>query len=980
MRKISGLVAICFFIGLCTTAAHAYVADPYDGYSMPGIYQPEGFESIATILTAGDVVQRAKEFYSNKVSQVERNGLKWVRWNVKRKQNSRMGATLGFRYDSRVKPEKYELTVFNNGQTYVDLSADGDPIVTVKSGEEKMVTFETAILNLSLPTIKDETEYDIFFRGLKIYYPSAENLKVLSIESSNSVRAGKEVSFKIVAEGQIGERDIDLEVRRGRWVLWRIRLDEAEKTQLEKRSFCSVARKVPWYLPAGGATVGLVAEGRRVEGVEKTIEIINTHSSLLPQMDRRNYNGRPTFFKNGRPYTWTGYATYNYQPGVINEFGQSGANVFWLCVAAGKHLHHVAAPTWFGADNYNFEQLQQRVCTGLQANPDADFVLRINLGMPHFWYDENPDSRVLIRTESGDIVWEETSSIGNSIADKKWRQREVKILNKLVDYVRQQPWAERIIAFLPGCEVTEEWFAWACNNKKFSDYSRVNERAFQKWLRKSNFDFDRIPDPGLRDLRDYDIFPDTKEGRWAAAYNKFYNELTAETVCYFAKALKEASDQRTLVGVLYGYVIQLAGEFRQSTSGNFDLRTILDSPDIDYIMGIPLHTFRYLTGTGYDTYTSATASIQAAGKLYNNEDDLFSWLHPAHWHKEYDPKDPRGAAISMHRRVLADDAVHGCVRQWFSLSPEWHHDEQLQAEFAKQIKLHSTTLQYDRTPTEEIAFVVDDTSFSWFTATSKYPLYSHHFMMSALGRTGAPLSIWLLSDIDKLPERIKFVLVTYCPAAKKEDIEKLKKMIERGGRTIVLIGTTGLVDPADGTWHKNATAELTGLGIRIEDEPGPCRAYLPDGEEVCNLSSWKDIYVPNEVEPSEIVNPRGYVDGEGWMKYKDGKTAGTQRRLAAGGKLIWCGVPPFLNVELLRNWLEEAGVHFYGPVQSFVYSSRELVAITWVGENEKTLELNWPERVEIEDLFDGWKQTGKTTRCPFEPGQTRLFSVKESAT
>ena len=846
-KRLGILVAL-----LCVNipVVHGFVQDIYDGYSMPEIYHPKGFEMISTIVIAADPVGRAEQFNVNHLESAEKDGLKWVRWRVNRKKNVTAMPLLGFKYPSRINPEKYELLVFNNGKVDVDL-----PVTSLKAGEQKVISVpvhDDGGLNFYLPGVKDETEYEVLFRDLNIHYPMAKGLKVDSIKSPEKLTAGTNVEFTVHCTGQIKDRVLDLELLQDRWVLWRIRLTESERAWLKSQNECVVSRTVPWYIASTDAKMVLASDGYRVSGDEKAVKIVNSHKSELPKMKRRHYNGTPTLFKNGKPYNWTGYATYDYHPGVVKEFGESGAHVFWITVPVGKHLHHVALPIWHGGDNFDFGQIAERISTGLQANPDADFILRLNFALPHSWYTENPDSKVMVRTENGDIPWEETLSTGNSLADENWRQKEVEILNKLIDHIKEQPWAERVIGFMLGTEVTEEWFAWGCNDGQFGDYSPVNERAFQKWLSKTEFDFDRIPDPDIRSLKDYDVFPDTQEGKWAGAYNKYYNELTAETICYFSKALKEATDRRSLAIILYGYVIQLAGEPRQSLSGHFGLRAVLDSEDIDCIMGIPLHSFRMISGIGYDTYTSATESVRLSGKLINNENDLFSWLHPLHWHKPYDPKDPRGAAISMHRRVMANDAVHGSVRQWFSLSPDWHHDEQLQNEFAKQIELFKTTLDYDRTPTEEIAFVVDDTSFYWFTMHTKYPLYSHHKLMNSLAMTGAPLGVWLLSDIDKIPERVKFIAVGYSPAANKGDIEKLKKVIDKGGRTILLVGTTGLVDPANGNWNRNATAEITGLNINLEDGLKPCRAYRTDGTEISNLASWIDIYAPNEVPPVRL--------------------------------------------------------------------------------------------------------------------------------
>ena len=96
--------------------------------------------------------------------------------------------------------------------------------------------------------------------------------------------------------------------------------------------------------------------------------------------------------------------------------------------------------------------------------------------------------------------------------------------------------------------------------------------------------------------------------------------------------------------------------------------------------------------------------------------------------------------------------------------------------------------------------------------------------------------------------------------------------------------------------------------------------------------------------------------------------------MRGGGRLIRCGVPPH-STELLRQWADEAGVHFYAPREYFVYSSKELVNVTSPKDGE--VKLTWPTSVVIRDLFDGWQGSGKVIGCPFAAGQTRLFAVDE---
>jgi len=166
-----------------------------------------------------------------------------------------------------------------------------------------------------------------------------------------------------------------------------------------------------------------------------------------------------------------------------------------------------------------------------------------------------------------------------------------------------------------------------------------------------------------------------------------------------------------------------------------------------------------------------------------------------------------------------------------------------------------------------------------------------------------------------------------------------------------------LVDRKFGKWRPDAPGEILGLPIRVDNRPLPGKMALGADK--------------SPVESIGSLRPRAGLEGEGILRYEDGTTAGAERELAGGGRLIWCGAPP-LSTDLLRRWVERAAVHCYAPAGCFAHASRELVSITSsvAGEGE----LHWPEKCGVEDLFDGWRASGTETPCPFAAGQTRLFA------
>jgi hypothetical protein len=984
MRASASLVLV---VAGTVSAADTYPDDPF---SRPVLDRWQAFETASGVQPAGNPVQRAADYERNELRAITIRGLPWALWRFACRPGR--GAVLCFAQRLSRLPLAITVRVANQGQKPAAFAVstgevpwrpdtagparqwavEGD--APVAPGAESEVRFDLArlrpdragvqaspqfptTLNLHVGPLEPGTEYALALREWTVHYPEAPGVSVSAIESPAMLLPNTNAVFALTAPGGRAEAVVDLELRDEPLTLWRVRLDVVERQRLAGSGRVEVRRLVPWYLPGRPLTIGLTVDGLRAGGVQARTTVLNPGQPGFPRVERRLYRGRPTAFVDVEPLAWSGYASYDYQPGNVGEFGAAGANVFVVPVAAGQHVHQIAAPTWTGPDTYDFRQLDERVCLSLQANPEARLLLRVSLALPVSWLQEHPDSIARIRTPAGDVAWEETGTLAASLASEEWLTRQGACLRALIEHCSRQPWAGRVLGFFPTGEVTEEWFAWGCNDGQFADYSATTAAAFANWCQARGYPWRTIPEPGARQRPGWDVYPPDDAGKQSAAYAQFASDLTSDVIAHFCRVVKEATGGRVLAGTFHGYLVQLAGEPRQHLAGQFAVRRLLACPELDFLAGIPLHNFRDLTN-GYDLYTSATESILAAGKLFVNENDLFSWLHHAHWRTLYDPADPRGAAIAMHRRVLANDLVHGAERQWFSLLASWHHDTELLAEFARQVEVQSTGVTYDRTPAEEVAFVVDDTSFAWRPPESTLPRVTHADLLYALGRAGAPVGVWLLSDVGRLPNRFRLAVIADATAARPEEIALLKELLQQGGRTVVLVGAPGLVDPQAQRWDEAAPAALTGLPLQVDRAGGPGKAAFTDtGEEVCSIAA---------------VRPRCLGEGLGWLRFPDGPAAGLERPLPDGGRLIWCSVPPSSRT-VTRHWLAGAGVHCYAPPEFTVHASRELVAITAPAAGPATL--RWPERVQVRDLFDGWQAAGAEFRCPFAAGQTRLFTV-----
>jgi hypothetical protein len=117
------------------------------------------------------------------------------------------------------------------------------------------------------------------------------------------------------------------------------------------------------------------------------------------------------------------------------------------------------------------------------------------------------------------------------------------VLRQLIGACKQQPWADTTL---------------------YADYSSSNAAAFNSWQTSHSLTQQAIPSPDARNLRGYDVFPETADGKAAAAYSQFYSDLTADTINQMIHLVKQETQGKLLSGIFYAYLMQSSGSLRQS--------------------------------------------------------------------------------------------------------------------------------------------------------------------------------------------------------------------------------------------------------------------------------------------------------------------------------------------------------------------------------------------------------------------------------
>ena len=149
------------------------------------------------------------------------------------------------------------------------------------------------------------------------------------------------------------------------------------------------------------------------------------------------------------------------------------------------------------------------------------------------------------------------------------------------------------------------------------------ERLRQAWGNESvSFDTAKIPSKAQRLHSGLGSLRDPAKEQPVVDFYLFNSSLVAETITHFARAVKEMTQGKKLVGVFYGYTLQLCGEQRQQNAGHLALEKLLESPDVDFLCSPTSYAFRQMGGEGTSHFMSLHGSVRLHGKLWFDENDI----------------------------------------------------------------------------------------------------------------------------------------------------------------------------------------------------------------------------------------------------------------------------------------------------------------------------------------------------------------------
>lgn len=657
--------------------------------------------------------------------------------------------------------------------------------------------------------------------------------------------------------------------------------------------------------------------------------------SALPRCTVRTaQQGGPALVIDGRIHSPILFA-------ANNQFGRDEVLLEQIRQAAdaGLPLFSFNVPLQYFATPEMAAEVVDRFCG---AHPSGYFYIRVWLGPHQPWLAEHPDDA--IQRADGTAVGMA------SPASTAWRKATGHVLAERLREIARGPHGARFIGVCLAYLNTGEWFY--PNTDDFMDYSPVNRDRFRAWLREQYrstgrlrkawgddtvaLDTAGIPAPELRQAAGWGSFRDPIRHRAAMDYELYQSDLMVETMAYFAKVAKQATGGRSLVGVFYGYTMELNhnGPRALTHSGHLALSKLLREGDIDLIHAPYSYYERKLGEPGHLHFP--VDSLDLHGKLAILEEDTFTHesVRPGEeliapgWHNR---TATLAETIAINQRNWANFFMHRAGFWYFDLlsdgrwsDPGFWPPVLLTRRAAAELR--------DAGPfAPEIAVLMSERAPTTLQAdTHPWLLESLARARSEWGRIGAPVGYYLQSDLPRLPGTVKLTILANPYVVTPEERSAIERILARGG-TVVWTYAPDIFGPDGADLVRVQAATGMAVEARAADVPMTFRSEKTD----------ETIDVPGADWRVRFVIPDGDVDV--LAVYAESGEAAVAAKPGSNGGVVVYSAAPRLPVGLWRWMAAQSGVHLYRDSGGMVAVFGSYLAVHAGHTGPETL--RWPGAV-----------------------------------
>lgn len=437
----------------------------------------------------------------------------------------------------------------------------------------------------------------------------------------------------------------------------------------------------------------------------------------------RKHLGLPALFINGEHVPGAAYITYITHKNCYRDFAKAGYRLFSMPVFfATRGINAFSGIPAFAEGIFenrepDFSILDREVRRILDVCPDAMIFPRVNMSLPQWWDEENPEELSDFSVNNGPRR--------TCFASDKWAEETKRMLKLTIAHISAADYVDHICGYQLAGGNTEEWFSF---DGKGSDGKRSQEK--------------------FRSLVEAGTSEDTR-----AAYLQFLSQVVADRICEFAAYAKELTDRKLIIGSFYGYTLDCVEPHRCHCA----MKTVLNCPDIDFLCSPLCYEDGRPAGRDHASHL-AVDSLKLHGKLYFSENDTRTDLAGPPFDLPYyqasvwtGPPLPISTQImNMHfSRALC----HGHAFWWFDMWGGWYRRPEYMSIAQRAREIVTESMSKSLESTAKIAVFLDEAAYCRIPEGNSVAHQVCFRIRHALGKTSVPYDIYLASDFDAVRSR-----------------------------------------------------------------------------------------------------------------------------------------------------------------------------------------------------------------------------------
>ena len=714
------------------------------------------------------------------------------------------------------------------------------------------------------------------------------------------------------------------------------------------------------------------------------IRVFNSVDEVNVKSEMKELNGTQTIYINGKPYPNMSYTIPSY-----TEFISEKADGYMH--DAGNCVTRIWSPKkmWIADDEYDFTELDSTIYTVLENHPDTYLMVTFDLTAPEWWETQNPDELIVIHDGTKNRV---------SYASDKFVEDATKANLAMLEYMMQQPYANRIVgAVLSSCR-TGEWLWWA-DGQIAQDFSTPSLIKWREWL-KETYQTDEalqtawnrndvtletavVPTYEERKGTTYTTLLDPTSQRDTIDYVTFMQDLVAQRLNDFANTITEALDDRIILGAYYGYLDNVY-YWAASNTLHLGLESVLENENIDFLAAPVLYGERYDGESG--SYMQMVESVLAHGKAIVVENDVrtstYNQLSSEFLTREdVGPTYTVSDTLSQLGRNFANEITRGVGQWYYNMWGSWFEHKQ----FSDLIEvMHNEKVVNQARETEynsEICYIIDEDMFTYLAYGNFYANYNMvQWLLKEqryeLARIGVPVDMYCMSDLEKglVPDYKIYVMLAPVEIDASEKAA-VNQYLKNGQKTIVWQYISGASDGKQISAQN--MSEIIDMNVVLDSEARDLSASFASVDHALTQGIQGKYF--GCTQGGEVVSPIGIInDGSAtvlaYMNDNNQEAAVAVKEME-NWTSIYSAVP-CLPTEFFINLLEQCGVHRYSKnTNDVIFANDNYVGINAEYGGSKEISLDGTYAVYDVYACKMYSMSTNTIKFDMEDKSTKLFRL-----